>query len=555
MELEKKQVLKKLFKNKNIILYFLLIIITFLLIISYQDTHLEGEHNKNFSFIYVTDPPYPTTERKINLIFSDALKMEQYDVDFIVYGGDQVALDRKTVKEAREQYELLLKVYETFSKPVYTIMGNHDILRLKNRKHQKYPNGLFREYIGNPFWSFDIGTYHILGLSTIYSDPIERKYIYQLTKKDKEWLINDLERTDKENMIIFAPENPEISDTLWYKKVKHLLLDMNVRIYAGHEHSLYLTKTSDEIPVVVGGASCGNKEPINYDRSLRPRGFLKVNVKGGIIEERFIALDQEGEAPMVELLDVDYKGKTILGIYFSEVINKVFVNGVEATKSKIYGVYYVPYQNKSTLDIRVDEKFIQLDVTPLNKKGWFVLEGKCNNGKLVRCEGEYFLAMSNKGGHFNKDYYFNSISYPKEAEYVLYDYNFVKEINYKLKIESGKAGIFIGWLYPRGDGFYSFILNPSTKKFEVYNHRRWAKTKKSLIDKISIPWLAYNETFDIKVSREKSEVTVYLNNNIIYQGSDMINHTIGYAGLIGYNVKFSIDPSSYDEKTERITIK
>ncbi|HKP27979.1 MAG TPA: metallophosphoesterase, partial [Gemmatimonadales bacterium] len=118
---------------------------------------------------------------------------------FVIISGDLIrdAL-RVPEAEARRYYELLSRELATFSVPVYTVPGNHDIfgierhLSLVGRTNPVYGKRLHRTVRGPNYYSFNFGGVHFMGLDTVDYDDLA--YYGHVDSVQVEWMKKDVAR-------------------------------------------------------------------------------------------------------------------------------------------------------------------------------------------------------------------------------------------------------------------------------------------------------------------------------------------------------------------------
>ena len=161
-------------------------------------------------------------------VFVEAARRE--DVDFIIQLGDfcYPDEDRKCVclPENRPENienalnhptyadkEAIRKMYMSFEKPSYHVIGNHDCDMCSKRKILDYYGAVYE-----PYYSFDVGDFHFIVLDPNYylkdgeyisyehGNYFDESYhkvpvLPYLPKKQIEWLKNELDSTDKPSII------------------------------------------------------------------------------------------------------------------------------------------------------------------------------------------------------------------------------------------------------------------------------------------------------------------------------------------------------------------
>lgn len=105
--------------------------------------------------------------------------------DFVLTVGDMIqgyTDDTITIKDEWEEY---LKLLEPFNRPIYFAPGNHDIGDSTARE-------LFKRYVGEPYYSFDIRGVHFIALDNSLFDSVD-----EFTGEQIDWLVDDLSRNER----------------------------------------------------------------------------------------------------------------------------------------------------------------------------------------------------------------------------------------------------------------------------------------------------------------------------------------------------------------------
>ena len=168
--------------------------------------------------------------------------------DFVLTVGDMIqgyTDDTITIKDEWEEYMTLI---EPLTAPIYFTPGNHDIADSVSRE-------LYKRYIGEPYYSFDIRGVHFVVLDNSIPDEIDDFATEQI-----EWLAQDLERNKGAlyTMVYFhkpfwieTVANGE-PDTLHSLFVKHGV----DAVFTGHYH-IYFSGEFDGVKYTGVGSSGG----------------------------------------------------------------------------------------------------------------------------------------------------------------------------------------------------------------------------------------------------------------------------------------------------------
>jgi hypothetical protein len=270
---------------------------------------LTPQKNKSaFTFVHITDVHLlkDTSEcKKIygHTSFADPQRffretideIDRIGPDFVVCTGDLIACgDREMIYKAKEWYELFSHLTDDLDMPFYPVLGNHDLVGVYNRNvditDPRYGKGMYEEYFGPTYYSFDYGLYHLMVL-----DPHHvagRRMEYLLPRQQLGWLEKDLTlNIDKPTLIFFHEPTPDWENR---KKVLNILKQYNIQgMFCGHWHNDTLLD-SKRIPEQVTGAVCGCwwYGP-NPDGS--PPGYRVVRVDNGGISSFYKAIGKESQ--------------------------------------------------------------------------------------------------------------------------------------------------------------------------------------------------------------------------------------------------------------------
>lgn len=181
--------------------------------------------------------------------FIDAMKKEK--VDFIVNLGDFCV--------PHPRNDAFIKVWESFDKPRYHVIGNHDTDRGFNREQFVKKMGMRGRY-----YSEDIGNLHLVVLDGNDPDGKTRGYQRYIAPEQLQWLEQDLAKTDKPTIVCVHQQldaydkgvknAPAVRKILAEAKTDAGVCKV-VAVFCGHAHLDYV-KESDGIPhVQVNSAS------------------------------------------------------------------------------------------------------------------------------------------------------------------------------------------------------------------------------------------------------------------------------------------------------------
>lgn len=161
---------------------------------------------REFTFVHASDThiaPASVARTRMLRALVDSLKPA-----FTLITGDLVrdAL-RVDEQEARGYYDLFVDQTKAWPSALWTVPGNHEIfgierhLSLVSPKHPLYGRGMYRNYLGPDYYSFDYGGVHFVGLNSI--DVEDLWYYGGIDSLQLAWLERDL--------ALVAPETPVVT--------------------------------------------------------------------------------------------------------------------------------------------------------------------------------------------------------------------------------------------------------------------------------------------------------------------------------------------------------
>ena len=229
----------------------------------------------DFTFAFLTDI-HITPDRDAPEVFRQAIDaVNALKPDFVLTGGDLI-MDALWAKRSRADslYQLYISLINGFQMPVYNTVGNHELFAFYNREIDPadldYGDGMYRKYLGEPWYSFDHKGWHFIVLKSIEQTE-SRQYKGEINPEQLEWLRNDLAMVDSLTPIAVSVHIPLITVyDQWRnggqytngpysiitngKEVMDLLRTRNIRlILQGHQH--YLEEiVVDGVRVITGGA-------------------------------------------------------------------------------------------------------------------------------------------------------------------------------------------------------------------------------------------------------------------------------------------------------------
>jgi predicted phosphodiesterase len=212
-------------------------------------------------------------------------------VDFILTGGDNVDIDVLKKGENETAHKLCQKYAEIIDNAgieYHATIGNHDRYWLTEKDNELYNDGLFEEYINPSYYSFDHKGWHFIVLNS--AQICNGKYC--VDEAQKQWLANDLSKTDDETPIVVSTHVPFLSvyypalngkytdaDTFSnFKEIWILFEEKNLKlVLQGHMH-LYEEIKVKGVQFITAGAVSAAWWGGSYHGT--EEGFLKVNIDG-----------------------------------------------------------------------------------------------------------------------------------------------------------------------------------------------------------------------------------------------------------------------------------
>jgi predicted MPP superfamily phosphohydrolase len=215
--------------------------------------------------------------------------------DFVVCTGDLIARgDSETIPKAKEWYELFSDLTNALDMPLFLALGNHDLVGLHNRSvditNPRYGKGMYEEYFGPTYYSFNYGFYHLIVLDPHY--VVGRHMAYQLPQQQLSWLEKDLAlNVDKPTLVFFHEPIPGWENR---REALNIFKANNVQqIFCGHWHNDALLD-SEGMPEQVTGAVCGCWWYGPNPDGSSP-GYRVVRIDGRDISTFYKATGKEGQ--------------------------------------------------------------------------------------------------------------------------------------------------------------------------------------------------------------------------------------------------------------------
>jgi 3',5'-cyclic AMP phosphodiesterase CpdA len=148
-----------------------------------------------FSFVHASDPHIAPNNVQRTRRFRSLV--DSMRPDFTIVTGDLI-FDAMSQQEpaARSYFELFDAETRGFTKPLWTVPGNHDhfgIIRSRSHvadTHPLYDRAMYRLYRGPDYYSFTYGGVHFVALNTLMTD--DSAYYGRVDSLQLAWLRRDL---------------------------------------------------------------------------------------------------------------------------------------------------------------------------------------------------------------------------------------------------------------------------------------------------------------------------------------------------------------------------
>lgn len=263
--------------------------------------HASGSDNKknSFKFAFFTDIHLNGGNNNCFAGIEKAIESaKKNNVDFILTGGDNVDIDvlGKDAETAHELYANYADIIKNAGVKYYAAIGNHDRFWGCEKNDPLYNEGLFEKYINKSYYSFDHKGWHFIVLNT--SNTV-------VDEQQKQWLSEDLKKTDGETPIIVIVHVPFLSvyypalegkyksnDTFSnFKEIWDMFDGNNLElVLQGHMHLYEEIKVRDVQFITAGAVSASWWGGAYYGTE---EGYLKVNIAGDDFDWEYIDCDWE----------------------------------------------------------------------------------------------------------------------------------------------------------------------------------------------------------------------------------------------------------------------
>lgn len=135
---------------------------------------------------------------------------------FVLISGDLVRDALRTPEsEARGYYDLFMRELQTFTVPVFTVPGNHEIFGIERHRslvsseHPLYGKRFYRSLLGPNYYSFEYGGVHFMGLDTVDYDDLW--YYGHVDSLQMGWIKRDVARAPPGMPVVTFNHIPMVS--------------------------------------------------------------------------------------------------------------------------------------------------------------------------------------------------------------------------------------------------------------------------------------------------------------------------------------------------------
>jgi predicted phosphodiesterase len=260
---------------------------------------------RSFTFVHASDTHI--SEQNVGRTRRLKALVDSLRPSFVIITGDLIrdAL-RVPEAEARGYYDVLTRELATFTVPVYTVPGNHDIfgierhLSLVGRNNPVYGKRLHRTVRGPNYYSFTVGGVHFMGLDTV--DYEDLAYYGHVDSVQVEWMKRDVARLPAGSRIVTFNHIPlvtaaETIDGMRETEPAPTVIRLGGRAY--FRHVVQNTETlvellGDRLEIALGG-HMHLREQIRYETAagsyrfhqtaavtLPVRGDGRLGIRSGI---------------------------------------------------------------------------------------------------------------------------------------------------------------------------------------------------------------------------------------------------------------------------------
>ncbi|HEY48830.1 MAG TPA: hypothetical protein G4O13_02135 [Dehalococcoidia bacterium] len=241
---------------------------------------------EEFTFVQITDIHIDSIPERISLFQQDVAEINDIDPPFVIDTGDLVSRgDEVSIAQANEWFEVYADVTSDFNMPLYTAVGNHELVGTNNPdvdpSEPGYNKEMYRDYFGPTYYSFDWGGYHCIVLDANQFEDGRR--FYGVEDQQLEWLEQDLAQRQGKPILVFYHEQTPLWEENRYEVWDMLTAHGEMTAFLGHLHHdiLMMDSYNQGVPEQVTGALCG-------------QWFCGPNIDGVPRGYRIISVDADG---------------------------------------------------------------------------------------------------------------------------------------------------------------------------------------------------------------------------------------------------------------------
>jgi Icc protein len=263
----------------------------------------------SFDFVFFTDThiqPELDAAHGCEMCFQ---KIAATDSDFALMGGDHV-YDAFGVnaERARMVYDLYARTEKAIGKPLYQVIGNHDVFGVYKKSgvapdDPAYGKKMYQDRLGqHTFYSFDHKGYHFVVLDSIHPTD-DRLWEARVDEAQLHWLRGDLKKYPAGVPVIVAIHCPMVTAFASYAEVISAGRKYNTMTVANAAEVLEILSSANVLAVLQGhthinesvaykntqyitsGAVCGNWW--HGPRLGTPEGFTVVSLREGKLTTRY----------------------------------------------------------------------------------------------------------------------------------------------------------------------------------------------------------------------------------------------------------------------------
>lgn len=319
--------------------------------------------SSSFTFVQMTD--IHLDERRVSDFAAVVTEVNRIAPQFVVVTGDLISEGNAASREEAENwFDLYQETIALADAPVFHAIGNHDIVGILDVEDvplgQVLGKGIFEDYFGPTYYSFDWGGHHCLVLDP--NDFHEGELSYGISSTQLGWLKENLAFRKGMPLLVFY----HVPTTAWENRTEVLKIIQEHRSYlfCGHSHMDLLMDT-EGLPEQVTGALCGQWW-FGDNPDGQPPGYRVVSVTK-------------------DSLDSLYKGTGAARIIDFDLANPV-VSGQVGLRVRIYS----EHGPSSEVSYRVgDGSWMTMDVTSAGP--WLVASATWDASSLA--QGYYTVTV------------------------------------------------------------------------------------------------------------------------------------------------------------------